>query len=229
MIPRLSRKNISVFGVRAVGKTAYLIMLVNRLSNLEMVRDLHILEGMDYYMKMMEWIQKGEGPPPTKPADRVLLHIRMRLNGKKVDIKTLDVSGFDVQSMGEAFKGLIEIGDGYIFLIEPTQDPERRVTQVWLIYKLVEYITSGFEKDSKKPLAITFTKNDLYNVEDPEKFFVEYTRPIYNLKQILNRIKKHSFFAVSAYGGDLEELRMRGETPNPVEVEKPFLWIIENS
>ncbi len=229
MIFRFNKKNISIFGVRAVGKTAYLIMLVNQLSNLDIVRDLHILEGMDYYMKMMEWIQKGEGPPPTKPADRVLLHIRMRLDGKKVDIRTLDVSGYDIQSIGEAFKGLIEVGDGYIFLVEPTQEPERRVTQVWLIYKLVEYLTMGFEKDSKKPLAITFTKNDLYKIEEPDKFFVEYTRPIYNLKQILNRIRKHEFFAVSSYGGDLEELRMNGKTPTPIDVEKPFLWIIENS
>ncbi len=222
-------KSISIFGIRAVGKTAYLVMLINQLSKMVNIRDMHFHSGLDYYMKMMQWILRGDGPQPTKPADRILIHIKMKIENKSVEIRTLDVAGGDIENMGEVFKMLIEGGDGYIFLVEPTPDPERKVTQVWLIYKLVEYLTQGFKYKVKKPLAIAFTKNDIYGIKDPKKFFLEYTKPVYNLEQVLTRVKKHEFFAISSYGGDLEELKMQGLEPKPVDVEKPFLWVVENS
>ena len=222
-------RSVSIFGIRAVGKTAYLVMLINQLSKMVNIKDMHFHSGFDYYMKMMSWILKGDGPQPTKPADRILIHIKMKVDGKAIEIRTLDVAGGDIEKMGEVFKALIEGGDGYIFLVEPTQEPERRVTQVWLIYKLIEYLTQGFKTRVNKPLAIAFTKNDIYGIKEPQKFFVEYTKPVYNLEQVLARIKKHEFFAISSYGGDLEELKMEGKSPTPVDVEKPFLWITENS
>ena len=222
-------KSISIFGMRAVGKTAYLVMLINQLSQMVNIRDMHFESGWDYYMKMMSWILRGEGPQPTKPADRVLIHVKMKIEGKKVEIRTLDVAGSDIEKMGEVFKTLIEGGDGYIFLVEPTPDPERRVTQVWLIYKMIEYLTQGFKSRVKKPLAIALTKNDIYGIKNPRKFFTEYTKPVFNLEQILSKLRKYEFFAISSYGGDLEELKMQGKNPTPIDVEKPFLWIVANS
>lgn len=212
-----------------MGKTAYLVMLIKQLSNLVNIRDLHFEAGLDYYMRMMQWILRGDGPQPTKPADRILIHIKMKVDGKKVEIRTLDVAGGDIERMGELFRNLIESGDGYIFLVEPTQDAEKRVTQIWLIYKLVEHITQGFKVKSKKPLAIAFTKNDIYGIKNPRKFFIEYTKPVFNLLQVLSWMKNFEFFAISSYGGDLEELRMRGKNPQPIDIEKPFFWVIENS
>jgi len=204
-------------------------MLINQLSRLVNIKDMHFQSGLDYYLRMMQWILRGDGPQPTKPADRVLIHIKMKVDGKTVEIRTLDVAGGDIERMGEVFKALIEGGDGYIFLIEPTQEAERRVTQIWLIYKLIEYVTQGFKNRANKPLAIAFTKNDIYGIDNPRKFFVEYTKPVYNLQQVLGWVKKHEFFAISSYGGDLEELRMQGKTPQPVNVDKPFFWVVENS
>jgi len=223
------KRQISVFGVRAVGKTTYLVMLINKLSKMLNVSNMHILSGLDYYMRMMNWILRGEGAPPTKVEERLLIHVKMKVDGQTVEVRTYDLAGSEIERMGETFRALIDVGDGYIFLVEPSTDPDRKVVQVWLIYRFIEYLTQGFRKVVKKPIAFVFTKNDLYGIKEPEQFFWKYTSPVFNLAQTFHKLKKFNFFAVSAFGGDLETLRAQGKDPKPVDIEKPFFWLIENS
>jgi len=203
-------------------------MLINKLSKMMNISNMHILAGLDYYMRMMNWILRGEGPPPTKLAERLLIHVRMKIDGQTVEVRTYDLAGAEIERMGETFRALIDIGNGYIFLIEPSPDPDRKVTQVWLIYRFIEYLTQGFEKVVKKPIAFVFTKNDLYGIKNPEQFFWTYTSPVFNLAQTFYKLKKFAFFAVSAFGGDLETLRMQGKEIQPINIEKPFFWLINN-
>ncbi len=223
------KRQVSIFGIRAVGKTTYLVMLINRLSKMLNVSNMHILSGLDYYMRMMNWILRGEGAPPTKTEERLLIHVRMKVDGQKVEVRTYDLAGAEIERMGDTFRALIDVGDGYIFLVEPSPDPDKKVIQVWLIYRFIEYLSDNFRKMIKKPIAFVFTKNDLYGIKDPEKFFWNYTAPVYNLAQIFRQIKKYNFFAVSAFGGDLETLRAQGRDPEPVNIEKPFFWVVETS
>lgn len=223
------KRQISVFGIRAVGKTTYLVMLINRLSKMLNVSNMHILAGLDYYMRMMNWILRGEGAPPTKVEERLLIHVRMKVDGQTVEVRTYDLAGSEIERMGETFRALIDIGHGYIFLVEPSPDPDKQVVQVWLIYRFLEYITQNFKKAVKKPIAFVFTKNDLYGIKSPEEYFWKYTSPVYNLAQVFHKIKKYNFFAVSAFGGDLETLRAQGKEPQPINIEKPFFWLIENA
>jgi len=221
-------RNISIFGIRGVGKTAYLVMLINKLSKMMTVRDIKIHSGLDYYMEMMRWILRGEGPQPTKPGERLIIHASLRINGRKLEIKTYDLAGGEIQRMGPTFRALIDIGEGYLFLIEPSPDPDLRVTQVWLMYRFIEYLTQGFNKKTNRPIAFVFTKNDLYGINNPQQAFWQYTNPVFNTMHILKNVKKFAFFAVSAFGGDPETLRMEGKEIKPIDVEKPFLWLIEN-
>ena len=226
----LKRKNVSIFGIRAVGKSSYLAMLIHVLSHTPHVFDFYIPDTVaaGYITNLMRWILRGEGPPPSKVGERMLIPVRIKIDRKNFEIKTYDLAGEDIERMGETFKQLIDIGDGYIFLIEPTPDPDKKVTQVWLIYRFVEYLTKGFSKKVGKPVAFTFTKNDIYNIKNAEKHFWEYTGVVFNLAHILNRLKKYAFFAVSAFGGDLETLKAQGKQPKPIDVEKPFFWVINN-
>ncbi|MCD6491714.1 MAG: GTPase domain-containing protein [Candidatus Njordarchaeia archaeon] len=221
------KKSISIFGIRAVGKTAYISMLVNILSNQQNIKKLRVLSGYDYYMQMMNWILRGEGPPPNKTYERLLIHLSMEVDGKKIELRTYDVAGGDIERMGDVFKALIDVGDGYLFLVEPTRDPDKHVTQVKLIYKLIEYLTEKFKKRTKKPLALAFTKNDIYGIKDPKKAFFEYTVPVFNLSQVFYYLKNYEFFAVSAFGGDLEQIRSEGRTATPIDIEKPFFWLLK--
>ena len=107
------------------------------------------------------------------------------------------------------------------------KDDEISVGECKLVYKLIEYLTEKFKKRTKKPLALAFTKNDIYGIKDPKKAFFEYTVPVFNLSQVFYYLKNYEFFAVSAFGGDLEQIRSEGRTATPIDIEKPFFWLLK--
>lgn len=229
------KKALAILGCRGVGKTTYLCMLIKQLSDCGQISPPRLLEGRDYFFAVQRSLYVGEaggiGPPPTKPASVYYFRIRVEFefNGRKYEITTLDLPGFEVERLGEVTRRLLSASDGILFLIEPSPDPELRVRQTQTVYKMLEWLTQFWRKRVKKPLAFVFTKNDIYQIKNPARAFYEYTREVYNVLGLISRyVERYEFFACSALGAPLDELRARGELPRPIAVELPFLWVLRH-
>jgi len=224
------RRIIGILGNKGVGKTTYLVMLLKTLSNLKRITPPRFEEGEEYFFAIQRALFEHGAPPSTKPASYYFkIRAKFEADGKKYELITVDLPGGEIERLGPYCRKLIDYSHGIIFLIEPINDAIIRISQVKTIYRILDYMSSNWRRKIKKPIAIAFSKNDIYNINDPAKTFWEYTSPIYNLVRLMEiYVEKYAFFAISSLGAPLEELRSKGLLPAPKDVEKPFLWIISN-
>ena len=220
---------IGILGARGVGKTTYLVMLLRNLSNLTSISPPRFKEGEEYFFAVFRALFEYGAPPPTKPSVYYFrIRVEFEADGKKYELSTIDLPGGEIERLSSYCKRLLDSAHGLIILIEPINDYMFKIVQVRTFYKILEYLSLNWKKRIKKPIAITFSKNDIYNITNPAKTFWDYTRDVFNLMRLVEYyVEKFAFFTVSSLGAPLEELRNKGEMPKPIRVEEPFLWVIK--
>ncbi|RLG09242.1 hypothetical protein DRN73_10235 [Candidatus Pacearchaeota archaeon] len=235
-------KIIGIFGTSGAGKTTYIAMLAEMIwsSKAKSNWSLEIPHGMNYIKDVIKTLKKGEWPartlPGTKEEIELMITEKNSWRNRIHKIFMSDISGEEFERFiknpyNENLPPALEMINncqGYIILV----DPARAEDESYDYHAFLQYLvkSKGLKEKEKfqEFFAFVFTKNDEHNILNPEEFAREKMKALYHPFTLRIRKDRGRFFTCSSVGRINPRTKKPIVPPEPVGIEEPIEWMIEN-
>lgn len=235
-------KIMGIFGTSGAGKTTYIATLAEMIWNSKAKPEwsLEVPKGLGYVRDVIKMLKRGEWPSRTLPGTKEEIELKITEKGK---FKNTSHRIFMNDISGEEFERFIREPDinnlpptleiinkcqGFLILI----DPARAEEESYDYHAFLEYLIKAKGLKDKDKLeeffAFVFTKNDEHNIKDPEKFAKEKMPPLYHPYKLRIKDGRGRFFTCSSVGRVHPDTKKPLTPLEPVGVEEPLEWLIEN-
>ena len=229
-------KKIALFGHRAVGKTTLLAMFYREASSGQ-IAGLRLAavgaRGAEYLADKIARIEAGESPAGT--LTETDLELRLYRGPARIDLIVKDYQGEHVALGSDA--SILEFFadcDAVLLCLEScasASPAERRTRQQEIEHLLERYIASSDDSTTGRPVALLLTKYDRVlglgsgQAETAERL-VE-ARYGMTLHALTTHAPRSAIFAVSSYGTDAPEDGSPPSHLEPMGLDGPLLWLVE--
>jgi hypothetical protein len=239
---------LATLGTTGAGKTVYLGMLLDILSN-----DIGPLQGLargafsiTLQQTVLAALARCEfpGETPDEPECWDWVHCQVRAKGRRrpVEVVMPDMAGntlareLDQPGSVPVVREFLKNASAVLVLVDPTEVEDGTNTQDCFAMKVLSYL-SELESEKRKRrrqrvVAIVFTKADECPecFDDPAAYAQKRTPGLWQHCQV--RFAKHRFFAASVVGAcHIRDRRDGRRIQVPVRVEphgvvEPFAWLV---
>ena len=233
---------MGIFGTSGAGKTTYIATLAEMIWNSKAKPEwsLEIPKGLVYVGDVIKTLKRGEWPSRTLPGTREEIELKItekrRFKNTSHRIFMNDISGEeferfikdpDINNLPPTL-GIINKCQGFLILIDPVRAEEESYDYHAFLEYLIKIKGLKDKEKLEEFFAFVFTKNDEHNIKNPEKFAKEKMPPLYHPYKLRIKEGRGRFFTCSSVGRVHPDTKKPLTPLEPVGVEEPLEWLIEN-